>query len=326
MRARKRTELPAALKSIDVRAVMRRQGVYLKLNENKRLKKAALPLATALVKKNHLTATKPKSDPEPQKYSSFDNVTARKYWEKQIHNVETLEKHFDEAIRKFLVNHVLRMAEANLQAIIDTHKGATWQTKTLQKLIAEKQLFNSQDEEDLINQAQINFEPLLQNMAVIAGQDANKLIGTDDPYIPSDKLRARILKNVKKFTQSMINTDQEYLADVITDGIEAGMSVPEIGKRITDDFTEYSKMQSTRITRTEVLRSANQSTIDAFKQSGVVEGKQWLTAGAVDECEQYDGEIETLDSNFYVETDEFKDGDPPLHPNCRCVLIPVLSS
>ncbi len=298
----------------------------MKQRENKRLKTAALPLATALVK-NHLSEKNKKTTPEvpkPQKYTSFSDDDALAYWQKQIGSVEAIERHFDHAVQKFLINNVLQKVVANLQTIIDTHKGATWQKKSVEKLV-EKDLFSAEDEDELVNEAMINLEPILQNAGVISGQDANKLIQLELPYIPSEQLRKRIQDNVDKFTRSMVDTDQEHLTNLIAAGIENGDSIPVISNTLKTDFAEYSKMQATRITRTEVLRSANQATLDAFKQSGVVEGKQWLTAGAVDECANYDGKIETLGGNFYDQTSEFLDGDPPLHPNCRCVLIPVLS-
>jgi SPP1 gp7 family putative phage head morphogenesis protein len=122
----------------------------------------------------------------------------------------------------------------------------------------------------------------------------------------------------------MLSTDKDHLINIINHGIEDGKSVPEIRNIIEEDFNVYSKNQAQRITRTEVIRTSNQATLDAYEQSGVVEGKQWLTAGAVDECAEYDGQIESLDGNFYSDTSDFADGDPPLHPNCRCVLLPVL--
>jgi SPP1 gp7 family putative phage head morphogenesis protein len=325
---RGRSEMPAALAHIegfDIKAMLRKRGIYLKKRENQRLKAAAIPLAKALVKNKKLKkAGKPEEAlPEPQKYTSFNNAEVHAYWEKHIRKVENLEQHFDKAIKSFLINHVLQKAIANLAEVVDMHKSEKIQRRKVEKYLT-KQVFSDDDESDLQNQAMIDLEPLLQNMGVIAGQDANKLIGTDDPYIPSDALRKRIQSNVEKFTSSMIDTDQDYLTDLITEGIQAGDSVPQISSKIKNDFTDYSAMQSTRITRTEVLRSANQSALDAFKQSGVVEGKQWVTAGATDECAQYDGDVETLDASFYSADSEFLDGDPPLHPNCRCVLVPVL--
>ena len=40
-----------------------------------------------------------------------------------------------------------------------------------------------------------------------------------------------------------------------------------------------------------------------------------------------DGDVIALDApGFYEVDNEFQDGDPPLHPNCKCELIPVLLS
>lgn len=322
-RQRLRTELPPALQSVDVKAVLRKRGTYLKQRENHRLKVAAIPLAKELLKKKSSKQVVAK-DTLPQKYTSLSDDQASKYYEKHIHDIETIETHFDQAVKRFLVNTVLVKALAKLESAIDQTKSADLQDKALVKF-STKDIFDDDDEDELVNQAQIDLTPLLQNMAVVSGQSANQLIGIKDPYLESEALRKQIQKNVSLFAKSMVDTDQDQITDIITEGIQNGDSVQQIRSSITDDFSSYSKMQAERITRTEVLRAANQSTLDAFKQSGVVEGKQWLTAGAVDECLDYDGEVETLDGNFYDSGDDpFTDGDPPLHPNCRCVLIPVL--
>jgi SPP1 gp7 family putative phage head morphogenesis protein len=181
----------------------------------------------------------------------------------------------------------------------------------------------SDNEDDLLVAAQLDFTPLLLDQAVLAGNEALRLISSKDIYTPS--FRKQIAENVAKFTQSMIDTDRDTLINIITQGLQNGHSIPDIRKEITDTFDSISKNQAQRITRTEVLRVSNQAALDAWEQSGVVEGKQWLTAGAVDECADYEGDIVyDLGGNFYSDITEFKDGDPPLHPNCRCVVLPIL--
>src|SRR5665213_3523040 len=98
----------------------------------------------------------------------------------------------------------------------------------------------------------------------------------------------------------------------------------EIRNAITADFDNISKSQAMRITRTEVARTSIQASKDAWAQSGLVDGNQWVVMEGGDECDDYDGQIEALDGNFYPDTTEFADGDPPLHPNCKCQLIPIL--
>lgn len=320
---RKRTDIPSALSGLDVKMILRRRGIYIKQRENRRLKEAALPIAKIIVENKHLKANNKKELPVPdiQRYSSMTNAQAEKYWEKTIHDVETIERHFDIALKKF-IESVKAKALSNLQGIIDNNKSIKGQKAALNHY--KKDIFDDQEEEDLQTQAEIDFTPLLQNMSIIAGQEAYKLIKVNEPYIQSDALRNKILANVRKFTGSMLDTDQQYLTDIIKNGIESGASIQEIQSTITDNFDQFSSMQSTRISRTEVLRASNQSALDAFDQSGLVEGKQWLTAGADDECADYEGQVEALDGNFYDDTTEFADGDPPLHPNCRCILIPVM--
>lgn len=305
---RKPNEIPASLKTIDVKAILRRRGVYMALNQNKVLKEAAIPMARQLLKSKKVKKV------EPPRHAQFTNEVVMAYWEKQIHLVDIIEQKFDNKLRQFIV----KVADGFLKHLdqeISNRKNFD---------IGKSKDYFDDTEDDWQVEAQLDFTPLLLNEAVLAGQEAYKLIGHDGVYLP-DRFKDKIAGNVRKFTGSMLDTDRQTLINIITHGLEAGKSVPEIRNQIETDFkNNYSKMQAERITRTEVLRVSNQASLDAFEQSGVVEGKQWLTAGAVDECAQYEGQIVTLSDSFYGSDNEFQDGDPPLHPNCRCVILPVI--
>lgn len=304
---RQPSEIPNSLKTIDVKSLLRKRGVYLDLRLNKQMKEAAIPLAKKMIK-----GKKKIVEAEPQKFISFTNDEALAYWEKQIHIVDVLEKKFDLKVQQFITKMV-----AGFLTTLESEVN-----KKLKKSIVKGYFDDAED--DLLVQAQFDFTPLLTDQAVLAGQEAYALIKLSDIYTPY-KLREQISVNVRRFTQSMLDTDREKLISLVNDGIEQGKSIPEIRGAIQADFEgSYTKMQAERITRTEVLRASKDGTLDAYQQSGVVEGKQWLTAGAVDECADYEGQIESLSDNFYGDTDQFADGDPPLHPNCRCVLLPVL--
>lgn len=303
---RKPNEVPASLKTIDYKALLRKRGIFDMQIKNKGMKDLALPLAREMLK----TTKKAPTPKEPQKYAHFTNEEALAYWEKQIHIVEILEKRFDLKVQQFITK-VVNGFLVHLDSEIATEKA-----------IVAKGYFDD-NEDDFLTTAQLDFTPILNDQAILAGQEAYKLIGSDDVYTPF-KLRETIAENVRKFTQSMLDTDQETLINIINNGLKDGKSVPEIRGAIESSFENITKSQAQRITRTEVLRASMQATVDAYEQSGVVEGKQWLTAGAVDECADYEGKIEALDGSFYNDTSEFADGDPPLHPNCKCVLLPVL--
>lgn len=303
---RKPTDVPAALKKVDVKALLRSRGVYFQQRVNQAAKEKALPLARLALKK--------KAKTEKQRYLHYSNADAIKYRQKQIHVVEVVEQHFENKLKQFITK-VVDGFLAHLESEIGT-------TKQLKRFKSKDYFDDSED--DWTTQALLDFTPLLESMATLAGQEAMRMAGSDKVYIPFN-YRDVIAKNVEAFTKSMLETDRQKLIDIIANGIKEGRSVPEIRSAIQADFQgDYTKNQAMRITRTEVSRVSNQASLDAWQQSGVVEGKQWVTQGAVDECAGYDGQIESLDGNFYPDTTEFADGDPPLHPNCRCGTIPVL--
>lgn len=307
---RKPNQIPASLKNINLNAVLRRSGIFIELQKNKALKEAAKPLVREYLHSKHVVKTTP---PAPQKNEFFSNDTIQAYWQKQIHIVDIIEDRFEKKVEQF-INKIGDDFLKDLDREVATEK---------QFIAFVQKDYFSDNVDDLVVQAGIDFTPLLESVATLAGNEAYKLINIDEPYLGLD-YRKQIAENVTKFTRSLIETDREHLINIISDGLKQGKSVPEIRNIIEADFGSYSKMQATRITRTEVLRVSNQAAIDAYIQSGVVEAKQWLTAGATDECAAYEGKIESLDKGFYSNTDEFKDGDPPLHPNCRCVVLPVL--
>lgn len=291
--------IPKSLKYVNLKQVLRRNGIYKQQDTYKNLKALARPLAEKIVKNRKAKRVIKKS------YGNFTDEQVSTYYNKQIGIVEAQEERFEQKVEKF-INRLVEKALANIPE----------EVHNMQK----KALI---DEADEIVQATLDFTPILMEVATASGQQALGLIDSDKPYIPTN-IRGVITKRVEKFAKSMVETDKDKLIDIIAEGVRNGDSIPSIRNSIVDTFSEYSKMQAQRITRTEVLRTSNLSAIDAWEQSGVVEGKQWLIApGADEECAQYDGEIVTLSGNFYS-PEEFADGDPPIHPNCRCTVLPVI--
>lgn len=308
MKQRKPSEVPDSLKNIELSKILRRRGVFMRQKQNRELKEKAMPLAKQMLKKKVKKA-------EPVIHAQFSNEAIQAYYEKQIRLVDVIEDKFQRKVEQF-INRVVDSFVAHLD---DEVKNKKFDIKKF-----EAKGYFEDNSEHLIAQAELDFTPLLESVATLAGQQAIEFVGSDDVYIPlsyKDELR----KNVAKFAGSMLETDQDKLAGIITEGLEKGKSIPDIEAMIKTEFGQYSKMQAERITRTEVLRASNQAAIDAYKQSGVVEGLQWFTAGATDECADYEGKIEKLSSDGFYSTDnEFQDGYPPLHPNCRCVVLGVV--
>lgn len=126
------------------------------------------------------------------------------------------------------------------------------------------------------------------------------------------------------------NPDAEYAIDdatrsmlrqSVTDAMENGVSNDKLAGIIADAYA-FSDERAERIARTETAFADVAGNLQAWSDSGQVGKKQWLTAdGCCDDCEALDGVTVDLD-------DDFPDGGdgPPLHPDCRCDVVPVLTA
>ncbi|MBO8173497.1 MAG: minor capsid protein [Bacillaceae bacterium] len=108
---------------------------------------------------------------------------------------------------------------------------------------------------------------------------------------------------------------------VIRQGIIDGKSMSQVARELEELAFTKKVWRLNTIARTEVMRASNFGRYGAYKKSGVVEYKQWLTAfddRTCPECESMNGEVVPLNKPF-----SSGDMTPPLHPNCRCTIIPI---
>lgn len=303
---------PKSIKNITYMKHLRRTEVFEKVVDYIKLKEAAIPVAKKMLASR-------KTEPV-REHSRFTNDQVWAFHNKQIRVVEAQEDIFENKVLQY-INGLVERALANLPAELPA--------------MQRKALINETDE---LVQATIDFTPILTEVAVMSGIQALQFIGDDDPYIPTD-LRAVIERSVNKFATSLIATDKDLMIDIISDGVKNGDSMAKISKAIKDKFAVFSKTQARTITRTEVIRASNFGALDAWKRSKEVVAKQWLTAmdDRVDPlCEYMNGKIMPTSKNFFDKGESLAVGDhsatfdygsvkvPPLHPNCRCTLLPVL--
>lgn len=304
-------QIPAALQNVDVPKILRQRGWYKKLKDYRVYKEIGKDLAKAKLakKKRNEVVTVKSVEPEARIHNRLTNEQVNEYVDKQLGAVEQVEKRFQNKVEQF----VLDVKEEALKNYPEK------QPKQYSKALI--------DEEEYLVKAQLDFAPLLKDIAIIAGNEAIDLIDEKAQYFGFD-YEATIRANVKKFTESMLQTEQDKMVEIIKQGLDEGLSIPNIRRNMSDAFDNLSKVQSERIARTEVIRASNEAAVDAWRESGVVEGKQWLTTedGREDaDCAELNGKIVwNLGGDFYQKEGEFDNGDPPLHPNCRCVVLPVI--
>ena len=118
------------------------------------------------------------------------------------------------------------------------------------------------------------------------------------------------------------DTTRSGIRDLVEQALADGLSNDELADRI-GNWTGFDEDRALMIARTETAFADVQGNLAGWKQSGVVEKKQWiLGADACDECQPL------ADLGPIPVDEEFPDGGgdgPPLHPNCRCDLVPVLA-
>ena len=174
----------------------------------------------------------------------------------------------------------------------------------------------------------------------VEGQDAFIEVWIFDEFKITDKIEKLLKKNISKFAGSIDTDTNKKLTKNFETIIEQGLSFEKWRKLLQDTFSELKTTRADLIVRTETIRAGNMASQWAWEESGVVEKKQRYTA--LDErvcefCWPMNWKTIALKDNYFnkgttligADWHELKlDYDDvegaPLHPNCRCVLLPVV--
>jgi len=184
-------------------------------------------------------------------------------------------------------------------------------------------------------EARKTFEPLMEALYRKAGQDvmndiANGFTGkASENFVTLDEVLRAIQLRAEFFITSMLNTNFKELKKILANGLAEGMGVEEIGRSLRQYFTDMSTSRARTIARTETGRLVSQATDEAYKQSAVVTGKEWLTAGD-DKVRDRVGTVDdhVINNGVIVSPGGvFPNGERypgELTINCRCAIAPAV--
>lgn len=179
--------------------------------------------------------------------------------------------------------------------------------------------------------------PILTDLYTTEGAEAMQLLGSSGFRLTSE-VRLALERAMKLLAESYNDTTLGLLKDGIEEGLAEGASLPELTSKISNIYAFSDEVRAAQVARTETFRIANDSTKEAWKQTGVVKTIKWYTAA--DEmvcpwCENMNGKVIGIDDNFYDKGDthtgsdgmsldiSYSDvGSPPLHVSCRCYTRP----
>jgi HK97 family phage portal protein len=165
------------------------------------------------------------------------------------------------------------------------------------------------------------------------------MAGDDDTeFLIDEHVTNYVYERVGRIVPEMNTQTINSIEASIAEGIAQGESVAQLKKRIKEIYIDATDVRAERIARTESLAASNQGAMEAYRQSPLVIGKEWRTT--IDPCEfcaALDGKIVELNESYADLGGTFTGQDggllkigyetiehPPLHPNCRCTLLPVV--
>lgn len=185
-------------------------------------------------------------------------------------------------------------------------------------------------------------EQLLREVYIEQGNSVMDFLGVGGNIDITTEFASRYLVEYGGTLIKGINeTTREALMKTLSEGFDQGESVAKLSKRVRDVFDQADKNRAELIARTETIKATNAATVEAYRQSQVVVGKEWLTERdnrTCPFCQELDGKVVALNANYFNKGDSltvggqtlnfnFTDvGEPPAHGNCRCTTIPVIGS
>ena len=126
---------------------------------------------------------------------------------------------------------------------------------------------------------------------------------------------AWLKKRIEWAAAQVTDETEKALRDALLAGYAEGESIPDIAERVREQFNIFDQTRAERIARTEIIAASSQGAVETYKEAGITQS-EWYTAMDERECEL----CETL-AGVHDISEQYT---PPAHPNCRCVLLPVL--
>jgi SPP1 gp7 family putative phage head morphogenesis protein len=161
---------------------------------------------------------------------------------------------------------------------------------------------------------------------------ARELKKADDTYVdwsnwqPGDRAAALLLRPPKAFQQllqsqgialkEMSETTTRDIGNAIADAVDLGMSAERSAKNIMRHVANPARALSIAIT--EQNRAISYATVNRYKEAGL-EKMEWEVSSPCDKCARNANAVVPIGAPFPTGVTQ-----PPQHPHCRCVLLPVI--
>ena len=132
--------------------------------------------------------------------------------------------------------------------------------------------------------------------------------------LANDRARDWALNRAGDLIKDFADATKEDLQLTVDDALREGWSNEKLASELSDAWS-FSSQRAEVIARTETAFADVAGNVALYKEAGVTEAT-WIAADAnpCDDCDDLDGTSVPVDG----------DRMPPLHPNCRCDIVPQL--
>ena len=192
-----------------------------------------------------------------------------------------------------------------------------------------------------IEKQQVLYEQIVYknflNIMNLVKQEILSELGQTSVSITFDLLNEKALKFLEdkkiKFAIKVADTTHKAIINELSEGFEKGEGIQELSNRIKD-MPEFDMKRATVVARTEIISSSNAGTLQGYKESGVVIGKEWSSTKderTRDHHKEAEGQRVKLDEPFIIDGDLLDYPGDNSHDvkasnviQCRCSLKPIL--
>ena len=126
-----------------------------------------------------------------------------------------------------------------------------------------------------------------------------------------------ILDNAGIVSKTIAKAGYDRIGTALADSIAAGFSPARAARVIAEKIGDPARALTIAIT--EQNRAMSLASMQNYRDYGL-EKVEWSGANPCDICAPNEGQVVAVGEPF-----ESGDTEPPVHPNCRCALLPVIN-
>ena len=186
--------------------------------------------------------------------------------------------------------------------------------------VSVEQIFDTEKENKIV----MDFmEPYIADFIRRSANDALNMTAPAETFTDNKRVQAFIKKRAKELAESTSGTTIDKLSKTLSEGIANAEGIVDLTKRVQAVYQEFPDYRAETIARTEATAANAEGSMEGYKQSGVVNAKEWINSGDTRVRDEHQdglgvgGEIVELDGTFTNGLSY------PSEPNCRCVLGPA---